>query len=259
MTELVTYTHRGPAAVITLNRADKRNALSRALIAGLAEAFDRAADDKQARCVILAGAGPTFCAGMDLTELQGTLNAAQDEIWNDALTLAKLFDRIYNLPKPTIALVHGPAVAGGAGLVSVCDLAIASGAAKFGYPEVRRGLVAAIVMPHLLRHVGERMARYLLITGEMIDAHEAQVSGLVNDVVPNDELWTRAEQVVNAIAEGGPHAIAQTKELLRQFSKQAMSVEEAARASAAPRLTDECKHGLAAFFAKQPVPWKNQP
>src|SRR5262249_36809879 len=151
---------------ITLNRPDRRNALSQPLIAALTEAFTRARDDKDARAVILTGAGTAFCAGMDLEELsrsveeqdQQTEAVAQAAVWEDALRLARLYDLIYTLPKPTIAAVNGPAVAGGAGLVTVCDLAVAVPAARLGYPEVRRGLVAAMVMPHLLRHVGERTA-----------------------------------------------------------------------------------------------------
>lgn len=252
---LVQYSHRGPAAVVTLNRPEKRNALCRALIVELIEAIDRVAHDDAARCVLLAANGPTFCAGMDLAELQASAGASREEIWNDAITLAHLFDQIYTLSKPTIAVVQGPAVAGGAGLASVCDMAIASPAAKFGYPEVRRGLVAAIVMPHLLRYVGERMARHLLLAGELVDADAALRAGLVNEVVPADKLWERADALAAACAEGGPKALATTKLLLHQFSRQAMSVEEAARESAAPRLTEECQQGLAAFFTKQPPPW----
>src|SRR5262245_58877595 len=155
---LVLYQLRPPAVVITLNRANKRNSLSRGLIISIREAFERARDDAAARCVILTGAGSVFCAGMDLAELQASLEIPVEKtpIWEDALRLAKLYDLIYTLPKPTIAAVNGAAVAGGAGLVTVCDLAVAVPEAKFGYPEVRRGLVAAMVMPHLMRHVGER-------------------------------------------------------------------------------------------------------
>src|SRR5581483_8472024 len=137
----------------------------------------------------LTGAGTVFCAGMDLAELQATLDqpAESTPVWDDALRLAKLYDLIYTMPKPTIADVNGAADAGGAGLVTVCDLAVAVPEAKFGYPEVRRGLVAAMVMPHLLRHVGERMARWLLLTGELIDAPAAQRVGFVNGVVPAPE------------------------------------------------------------------------
>jgi methylglutaconyl-CoA hydratase len=193
---------------------------------------------------------------MDLAELASTIDAARDVVWTDALNLARLFDLIYTSPKPTIAVVNGPAVAGGAGLVSVCDLAVASPAAKFGYPEVRRGLVAAMVMPHLLRHVGERLARWLLLTGELIDATEAQRAGLINAVVPAEELLPTADRWARSLAEGGPQALATTKDLLQQLSRQALSVEEAARGSAEPRLTDECRAGLRAFFDKKPVPWQ---
>jgi methylglutaconyl-CoA hydratase len=253
---LARYELRPPAAIITLNRADKRNALSRGLIAALTDAFMRAADDAAARCVILTGAGSVFCAGMDLAELAESLNLAEPAaIWDDALRIAALYDFIYGLPKPTIAAVNGAAVAGGAGLVTVCDLAVTSAEARLGYPEVRRGLVAAIVMPHLLRHVGERMGRYLLLTGDLIDAAEAVRCGLVNAVVPGGEVMARAEAWARSLAEGGPQALAATKDLLKRFSRHALSVEEASRASAAPRFGDECRAGLEAFFAKRPAPW----
>jgi methylglutaconyl-CoA hydratase len=260
MTEpLALYEPRPPAVVITLNRPDRRNALSRGLIAALDEAFRRAREDKDARCVILQGAGPAFCAGMDLAELTEMLeqspSQAEGTVWDDALRLAMLYDLIYTLPKPTIAVVHGAAVAGGAGLVTVCDLAVAAPEARLGYPEVRRGLVAAMVMPHLLRHVGERMARYLLLTGDLIDGTEACRSGLVNAVVPREQLLETAQRWAASLAEGGPHALAATKAFLHQFSQQAVSIEDAARASAAPRLSDECRQGLEAFFAKRPAPW----
>jgi methylglutaconyl-CoA hydratase len=257
MSNLVLYQAQPPAVLITLNRADKRNALSRELIAGLAAAFAKARDDPAARCVILTGAGPVFCAGMDLAELAESLQqpAESTPVWEDALRLARLYDLIYTLPKPTVAAVNGPALAGGAGLVTVCDLAVAVPEAKFGYPEVRRGLVAAMVMPHLLRHVSERMARYLLLTGELIDAEEAQRCGLINAVVPAAGLMERASAWARSLAEGGPHALTRTKELLHQFSRQALSVVQAATESAAPRLTEECQQGLRAFFAKQPAPW----
>jgi methylglutaconyl-CoA hydratase len=258
MNELVLYEVKpGGAAVVTLNRPDRRNALSRALISTIGRAVERAANDRSARSLILTGAGPVFCSGMDLAELQASLSAGLDEapVWDDALHLAQLYDRIYTLPKPTIAAVNGAAVAGGAGLVSVCDLAVSVPEAKFGYPEVRRGLVAAMVMPHLMRHVGERMARYLLLTGELISAEQAKEAGFINMVVPGVALFDQALAYAREIAEGGPESLARTKDLLHRFSPQAMSIEEAARASAAPRLTPECKQGLEAFFAKRPAPW----
>ncbi len=255
---LVHYERIGPSAVLTLDRADKRNALSRVLIADLHAAFNRAGDDADVRVVVLAARGPVFCAGMDLTELQESLGASAESspVWNDALQLAKLYDLIYAMRKPTIAAVQGPAVAGGAGLVTVCDLAVATDDAKFGYPEVRRGLVAAMVMPHLLRHVGERMGRYLLLTGELIDARAALAAGLINEIAAAPELMPRVTALAIALAAGGPKALAKTKEFLHRFSRQSLSIEEAAQASAEPRLTDECQQGLRAFFAKQTPPWQ---
>ena len=255
--DLVRYEARSPAVILTINRADRRNALNRTLIAALTDAFTRVRDDAAARCVILTGAGTVFCAGMDLAELQESAAAGTENnpVWDDALKLAHLYDLIYRLPKPTIAAVNGAAVAGGAGLVSVCDLAVSVPEAKFGYPEVRRGLVAAMVLPHLLRHVGERLARYLLLTGELIDAEEACRVGFVNAIVPAAELLDKAHSWSRSLAEGGPQALALTKDLLQRFSHQALSVEEAAHASAAPRLTEECRQGLEAFFAKRPAPW----
>lgn len=255
---LALYAVQPPAAVITLNRPERRNALSRGLIAALKETFERARDDAAVRAVIVTGVGAVFCAGMDLAELTETVQnqAEANRVWDDALRLAEVYDLIYTLPKPTIAAVNGAAVAGGAGLVTVCDLALAAPEAKFGYPEVRRGLVAAMVMPHLLRHVGERTGRYLLLTGELIDADEACRTGLINAVVPSEgHLLDRAHTLARSLAEGGPNALKATKALLHQFSRQALSVADAAKASAAPRLSDEARQGLEAFFAKKPVPW----
>jgi methylglutaconyl-CoA hydratase len=257
--ELAMYEIHGSAAVVTLNRPDRRNALSRVLIEALTAAFQRAREDQAARSVILTGAGSAFCAGLDLAELQEAIQTKTDQpkVWENALVLARLYDLIYTLPKPTIAAVNGAAVAGGAGLVTVCDLAVAAEDAKFGYPEVRRGLVAAMVMPHLLRHVSERMARYLLLTGELIDADEAEEAGLVNKVVPVGQVRDQALIWSRSLAEGGPNALAQTKGLLQRFSRQVTSIEEAAQASAEPRLTEECRQGLEAFFNKRPAPWSS--
>lgn len=254
---LVRYSIEGPAAVLTIDRAAKRNALSRALIVELTACVRRALDDTAARCLILTGAGPTFCAGMDLGELAETLDASvqPEVIWDDANKLAALFELIDTAAKPTIAAVNGPAVAGGAGLVSVCDLAIAVPSAKFGYPEVRRGLVAALVLPPLLRHVGERLARYLLLTGELIDADTAAGAGLINQVVAEDALMREAMNLARLLALGGPEALATTKALLARCSRQALSLADLARASAAPRLGAECRAGLEAFFAKRNPPW----
>lgn len=252
---LIESTLSSRTAILRLNRPDKRNAISRRLIAELHAAFSQAISDPDVRVIVLTGNGPAFCAGMDLEELQASLTLTKETLWKDADDLGKLFDLIYTSPKPTIAAVNGAAVAGGAGLMTVCDLAISVPAAKFGYPEVRRGLVAALVLPHLLRHVGERAARHLLLTGELIDANEALRIDLVNQVVPAESLMAMAMKTAASLIEGGPEALASTKRLLQAMSKQAVSIAELAGESATPRLGAECKAGLEAFFAKKPAPW----
>jgi methylglutaconyl-CoA hydratase len=257
MSDPVRYEQQATAAILTLNRPERRNALSRDLITTLTTAVVQARDDPAVRCVVLTGAGVAFCAGMDLAELQESLANRSDPrtIEEDARSLGRLYDLIAMLPKPTVAAVNGAAVAGGAGLVSACDLAVAAATAKFGYPEVRRGLVAAMVLPYLLRHVGERLARYLLLTGELIDAAEAQRTGLINAVVAADQVLPRALAWCQSLAEGGPLALAQTKDLFRRLRTSPLALEETILASAAPRSTEECRQGLEAFFAKQPAPW----
>lgn len=255
MSALVTTEFNGGIAIVTMNRADKRNALSRELIAELTATFVKLKDDSTVRAVVLTGAGTAFCAGMDLTELKDSLELPSETIAEDARRLANLFDLIYNLPKPTVAAVNGSAVAGGAGLVTVCDLAISVPGSKFGYPEVRRGLVAAIVMPHLLRLVGERSARWLLLTGELIDAAEALRIGLINEITHVESLIQTSIRLAEQCAQGGPLALAATKRLLNELSQTSKSSGELAEESAAPRTGEECRAGLSAFFNQQPPPW----
>jgi methylglutaconyl-CoA hydratase len=217
----------------------------------------QARDDEAVRCVVLTGAGTVFCAGMDLAELQETFAQPVEmhPFEEDSLTLGRLYDLIATLPKPTVAAVNGSAVAGGAGLVSVCDLAVTTPTAKFGYPEVRRGLVAALVLPHLLRHVSERVARFLLLTGELIDGVDALRAGLVNEVVAASEVLPRAMEWCRALADGGPQALAATKALFDRLGRSPLSLEETAQASAASRSTDECRQGMESFFNKKTAPW----
>jgi methylglutaconyl-CoA hydratase len=245
----------GEIAIIELNRPDKRNALSIKLIHELRGCFSQLCDGQGVRAIILTGAGSVFCSGMDLDELRTSLSASPQEIESAALNLSRLFHEIATHPLPTIAALNGSALAGGAGLMTVCDLALSVPEAKFGYPEVRRGLIAAMVLPHLLRHVGERMARYLLLTGELIDADAALACGLLNRVVPTESLLPTALEWAEAIRQGGPQALRGTKELFTRLQTTSLSVEELAAASAAPRFTEECLYGLTAFFNKKPAPW----
>ncbi len=255
---VVRYEIQGVAAVITLHRPDRRNALNRALVAGLIDAFRRAEQESSTRCTILTGAGTAFCAGMDLAEVAATLDqpGEAEQVHKDAEQLSTLFDLIYSSLKPTLAAVNGPAVAGGAGLMTVCDLALAVPQAKIGYPEVKRGLVAAMVMPHLLRHVGERAARDLLLRGHLIDAAEAKRMGLINDVVPEGELLATAQRWAVEMAEASPQALAVTKSLLQRMNPITDPMKKTtASASADARLHIDAKEGLRAFLEKRPVPW----
>ena len=219
MADTALLERRDDIAVLRLNRPDKRNAFSAALVAEMQAHLDAVRGNADIRCLIVTGAGTSFCSGMDLDELQASLAAEPAEIRKSAVNLARLLDSVYTLSIPTIAAINGPAVAGGAGLACVCDLAIAVPTARFGYPEVLRGLVAAMVMPHLLRLVGDRVARHLLLTGELISAEQAVACGLINEVVPDERLMETAILRAHQCALGGPQALASTKKLLADLRK----------------------------------------
>jgi methylglutaconyl-CoA hydratase len=246
----------GPAAVLTLNRPEKRNALSRALVSELGARLSEAAADGAVRAVVLAATGPVFCAGLDLDELAGTLNQpdSRDRMQHDARQLAAVFRALATMRKPTIAAVQGPAVAGGAGLVTACDLAIATPQARFGYPEIRRGIMPAIITPMLLRLVPLRAAKQLLLVGNMIDADEAARLGVYNRVVSAEALRDTVRNLACDIALGGPDTIAATKEWMDRCTELDLWIESA-DASAAARFTTECEEGMAAFREKRQPRW----
>jgi methylglutaconyl-CoA hydratase len=249
---------RPQATIVTINRPERRNALNRQLVTELTSAVRAACADAACRCIILTGAGGAFCAGMDLAELVETLDQPGEavRVHEDAQRLNRLYELIYTAPKPTIAAVSGAAVAGGAGLMTVCDLAVAAQSAKLGYPEVKRGLVAAMVMPHLLRHVGQRAARDLLLRGALIDAAEALRIGLVNAVVPADQVLPTALAWAKEFGESGPQALALTKELLHELDQRAGQMAgRTQHLSAEARLHVEAKAGLRAFLEKRNPPW----
>lgn len=249
MSELLKSSIERHSLELTMNRPDKRNALSRALISELTTAFEQADQDDKVRSVILMGAPPAFSAGLDLKEIAKT-NADQAE--HDASSLLKLFETIDNLSKPVIAAVNGPAVAGGAGLVSVCDIVICGASGVIGYPEIRRGLVAAIVMTYLRRLVGERQAKYLLLTGENLTATQALEMGLCNKVVPDDELLESARAFGDMFAGYPAGALATTKRLIGEIRglDHADAVEKARQLNASMRLTSESRAGIGDFLKK---------
>jgi len=249
MSDILHDVRNHSAIELTLNRPKSRNALSRALIAEMTGALQQADHDDTIRSVIVTGAPPAFCAGLDLREVAQT-TAEQAE--HDASALLALFETIDNSPKPVIAAVNGPAVAGGAGLATVCDLVICAESAVIGYPEVKRGLVGALVMTYLRHLVGERQAKYLLLTGETLSAQRALEFGLVNEIVPDAELLSRAHHYAAMFAEYPPQALANTKALVNKIRhlKQADAVEEARRLNASMRLTSESRAGVARFLKK---------
>lgn len=258
MLEQVDYARQGEAVVLTLNRPDRRNALSEKLVRALADAF-RQAEQDDCRCVILTGAGPAFCAGLDLIALAEAASSLPDprpRVHAIASHLASLFEQIQSCSKPTIAAVNGDALAGGAGLVSVCDLALAVPQARLGYPGVRRGLAAAVVIPPLMRLVRERVSRQLLLTADTISASTACSIGLINAVVPSEALLTEALAWSRRLAEGGPKALAATKSLLRQVPGGSVPVTDLADWDTEAWVSTEALAGLEAFARKQAPPWQ---
>ena len=256
--EIVLYEPRYPAVLITLNNPAHRNALSAPMIDALMRAIDRAEQDARVRALVFTGAAPAFSAGMDLAELRAIIDSLRvDEagaVWDGALRGEELIERVYRLGKPTIAAVNGVAVGNGAGFLSACDMAVASADARIGYTEMKHGIQAGMVILHLMRLVGERVARYLLLTGELVTAEKARALGLINEVVPADKLVATAMQWAGMIAANAPKAEAITKSLMCRFSGQAIAMSMT-EYTAAPHITDECRAGLAAFFDKKPVPW----
>src|ERR1700735_198810 len=225
--EIVLYEARYPAAIITLNNPDHRNALSAAMIDALMDAIARAEADPSVRSLIFTGTGSAFSAGMDLAELRTMLDQLRvdesGQVWNGALRGEALIERIYRLSKPSIAACNGVAVGNGAGFLSACDLAVAADSALIGYTEMKHGIQAGMVILHLMRLVGERVARYLL-TGELVSADQAKALGLINKVVPVGDLMDTALAWADAIATNAQKAEATTKSLMCKFSGQALAM-----------------------------------
>lgn len=216
----VLYEQKGRVAVLTLNRPAARNALNTPLLLELEDHFARAMSEPGVGAVMLTAAGSAFCAGADLKEASAAMNTgdfwSQYERASQSLALHQLLPR---MPKPVVAAVQGAAVAGGCGLAMSCDLIIASDQAKFGYPEVNKGLAAAMVMVGLTKLVGRRQALDLLLTGRLVDASEAREMGLINKVVDHNVLYEEALEYTSALAEKSPSALRITKDLYRNVQE----------------------------------------
>ena len=243
---------RDRTTVVTLNRPERRNALTIELLTEMTTAMENAAADPGQRLLILRGAGKAFCAGLDLQETTVTEKAHRS-----AEMVAKTLLAISQTRLITIAQIHGAAVAGGAGLMSACDFVVAAEGTKIGYPETKRGLVAGLVMTFLRRQLRERDIRELLFTGELISAERAREIGLVNRVVSPNELENETQKIVSAVLQNAPIALASTKRLIEELWSSAVKedVERALRHHMEARESAEAKEGIAAFLEKRSPNW----
>jgi len=241
--------------LLTLNRPERRNALTIELMTELAAAIENAGTDPKQRILILRGAGKAFCTGLDLQE------AAKQDPHATAEMVARTLLALAETRLVTIATVHGAAVAGGAGIMSACDFVVAAEHTKIGYPEVRRGLVAGLVMTFLRRQLRERDLRELLLASELIDAHRARGIGLVNRVVPANELEDEAQKIAASVLQGAPGAINNSKRLMEELWSTFVreDIEVALRHHMEARESSEAKEGIAAFNEKRPPNWTQTP
>jgi methylglutaconyl-CoA hydratase len=252
------YTISHGTITITLNRPDKRNAISYELIDDLMAALEKAAAS-HCHVLILTGAGKAFCAGMDLENLQQLAGRTHEQNVKDSETMAHLFRSLYDFPKPTIAAVNGPAIAGGTGLATLCDFTLAVPEAKFGYTEVRIGFVPAIVSSFLIANVGEKRARDLMLTGRIFNAQEALQLGLVNEIVAPDQLMRRTHELAAQLLENSPTSLRATKALLSSYTRAQLDrqIDQAVNENAAIRQTADFKEGIGAFLEKRKPKWKD--
>jgi methylglutaconyl-CoA hydratase len=242
----------GGILTLTLNRAEKRNALSAELIELLHQALERADLDAEVRVVLLRGAGKDFCAGADLDELLASVNKSPAENESAALRLGHLFGRIREIPKPVIAMVQGRALAGGAGLATACDLVVAGAGAQLGYPEIQRGFAPAMVMTFLRRVVGEKVALDLVLTGRVISAEEARLIGLLTRVVPDADLEREARFLAHTLSGSSSSALALTKQLFFQLESRSLAegISLGAKANALARTTPDFRSAIAKFLER---------
>lgn len=244
---------------LTLNRPDKRNALSPALIEELTVALHEA-EGCECGVVILTGAGPAFCSGLDMEHLETMTASTPEENRRDSENMARVLRTLYDFPKPVIAAVNGPAIAGGMGLATIADFTLATPESKFGYTEVRVGFVPAIVASFLLRQIGEKHTRDLLLTGRLIKAQEALQLGLVTQIVTADELMKTARALAQSLLLNSPQAMQSVKKLLAKHAARRLDEElaDAIDANAQQRSTEDFKEGVQAFLSRRRAEWPSQ-
>ena len=254
--ETITLHESDRIALLTLNRPDKRNAVSYELIADLQRALDHVSTSRS-QVLIITGAGKAFCSGMDLENLKSLIGRTHEQNVEDSRTMARLFRSIYDFPKPTIAAVNGAAIAGGTGIATICDFTLATPEAKFGYTEVRIGFVPAIVSNFLVRQVGEKHARDLLLTGRIFGVEEALRRGLVNEIVSPDHLLARSHELAHTLMENSAASLRATKQLLSQNVNQELDhrIEASIEENARIRQTHDFREGITAFLEKRKPQW----
>lgn len=258
MEALVGYEVRDRVGYITLDRPDKRNALSPEMVTQLKNAVDQAEDDPECKVVVLAANGEAFCAGADLAYIKSLQNNSYKENLADSRHLMELFIKIYRSSKVYISRVQGHALAGGCGLASVCDFSFTVPEAKFGYTEVKIGFIPAIVMVFLLRKIGEGKAKELLFTGEIVEADRALAFGLINAILPSEQLNSYVHTfAMKLCGETSAESLARTKQMIARV--QDLPLEEALNYAAAQnaeaRDGADCKRGIAAFLNKEKISW----
>jgi methylglutaconyl-CoA hydratase len=249
---------RGPAAWLWLNRPELRNALNDLVLHSISNALRELEKDPACRVVVLAGRGQAFCAGGDLSRMEQTAKMTRAGSKAEAGRFAKLLYRMHTYPKPLIARVQGAAFAGGMGLVAACDLVVAAEEAEFCLPEVKIGLVPAMISPYIVRAIGEQRARRYILTGERLAAREAHRIGFVHECVAAAELDARVEKFAAQLAQAGPRALARSKKLLASVAKAAITPklsEQTAAVLAEVRAGEEAREGIRSFLEKRRPKW----
>lgn len=242
---------------ITMNRPDKRNALSPAMIEELTHAFAAAANDPGCAVILLTGAGSAFCAGLDLEHLETLHTKTPEEHRRDSESISHMLRTVYDTPKPTIAAVNGSAIAGGMGLATICDFTLAVPEAKFGYTEVKIGFIPALVSAYLRSQIGDKRSRDLLLTGRLVKAAEALDLGVVTRIVPAQDLMDEANGLAACLLRNSSAAMQATKRLMNDYARRDLDQQLAAAiaANAEARTTDDFKEGLRSFLEKRAPEW----
>lgn len=256
--DLVLYDVKDRIGYLTLNRPEKRNALSLELVSALKDTFRRAENDPDVKVVVLRANGEAFCAGADLAYLQQLQKFSLEENLADSNHLKELLLKIYQLKKVVIAQVQGHALAGGCGLATVCDFVFAVPEAKFGYTEVKIGFVPALVMVFLIRKIGEKQARHLLLSGALVQGKEAMNFGLANELVEGDKLAGAVfEFAQKLIRNNSAQSMALTKQMIDQVQSLSLAdaLSYAARMNAEARASDDCRKGIDSFLNKRDISW----